>query len=275
MPNTRINASSYMPVSAQIPNNKTRFRTTSPFESVKANAGQPTALAPEKSQVASVIAPPTKPTANNATDTNRILFRCCTLSVQRLKALGSANPTPARATNASTVSCMNACGKSPGDITLITVNDANSTAMNAATVFPFRTSAHHPPRYQKSLRTKTLRSRRLITCDQNLMQPAAHRLQPKPYQPSGYCLRTKTSRSHQTIARNQNLALPSAHDWRPKLCAVADSSPAANLAKPSTRYPQSKRPAPFGTGLWVSHSVYSNAALTTRAPSSELPRGGG
>ena len=240
MPNTRINASSYMPVSAQIPNNKTRFRTTSPFESVKANAGQPTALAPEKSQVASVIAPPTKPMANNATDTNRILFRCCTLSVQRLRALGSANPAPARATNASTVSCMNACGKSPDDITLITVNDANSTAMNAATVFPFRTSAHHPPRYQKSLRIKTLRSRRLITCDQNLMQPAAHRLQPKPYQPSGYCLRTKTSRSHQTIARNQNLAKPSNHCPQSKPRAAIGSRLAAKTLRRRRFFARSK-----------------------------------
>ncbi len=226
MPSTRINASSYMPVSTQIPNNKTRFRATSPPESTKTSAEASPVRVPEKSQVASVIAPPIKPTANNAPDTNCILLRCCTLFVQRLRALGAANPTPARASNASTVSCMNACAKSPADITLIAANDANSTAMNATTVFPFRTSAHHPPH------TKKVDGSR-------------------PRAATGQPLTTKTPRYRQLTDCSQN------------------------PAKPATRCPQSKKAGTFRHRPLVLHSVYSNAALTARAPSSELPRGGG
>ena len=148
MPNTRTNASSYRPVSRQMPNKSSRFFIRSTVDDHAANAKPAMLLPPANNQVRIVIAPPTRPTKSKAIVAKRTIPRCCTVIVQRLSASGTANPTATSATSANTASCSNAASSVSEGMAFIAANDAASSTANAATSFPFRTlrtsSAHTP-----------------------------------------------------------------------------------------------------------------------------------
>ena len=247
MPSTRMNDSSYRPVSRQMPNKSSRFSIRSAVDGNAVDAKPAILPPPANNQARSVIAPPTRPTKSKVIAVNRTILRCCTVCVQRLSASGTASPTATSATSANTASCSNAASNVSEGMAFMTANDTTSNTANAATSFPLR----------------------------NLRTPSAHTPLPRSCHFSSFARRFRA----QTCKHAPNGRAPSVSDGkkagafrhRPDTCSYSRAQPAAPYSPRAFVSAETRRRL---TGIFSSTplSVSSSVPPATGSISSTMDR---